>query len=477
MRFSLRIFLGYFLLVVAGSTYLFSVIGDEVKPTVRQAAEEVLVDTANLLADLIREDFVAGRLADGSFRRAVAAYRERRPGAMIWEIRKDSVDLRVYVTDAAGVVQFDSAGESVGEDFSQWRDIYLTLRGAYGARTSEVDFGRGPTTVMHVAAPILVNGRVVGVVSVAKPNYTVQPYIDRAYARLAQGAALLTGLGLLLGGAFSWWLSRGIGRVIVFADAVAEGVAAAVPHLPGNRELQRLADAMGRMRDRLEGKAYVEEYVYALTHELKSPLAGIRASAEVLADPLDPDSRSRFVAHIEAETGRLDRIVQRLLELARVEQRSALVHAEPIDLRALAADVVSALQPQAASRQVSLVNEVIGPAGVRGERFLLEQALRNLGQNALDFSPSGGEVRITADRRDGMWAVTVTDQGPGVPAFAEARAFDRFFSLARPDGTVRGTGLGLPLVRSIARLHGGDATLQNRAGGGAVAVLTLPAGP
>jgi two-component system sensor histidine kinase CreC len=442
---------------------------------VRQSAEEVLVDTANLLAEVIRDDFVAGTLSSGSFERAVTRYSSRRPGATIWDVRKDTVDLRVYVTDGAGIVRFDSGGTSVGQDFSRWRDVYLALQGEYGARSSRADLGKGMTTVMHVAAPIVDAGHIVGVVTVAKPNYAMQPYIDRAYARLFQGAALVVGLGLLLGGVFSWWLSRGIGRVTAYADAVAAGQSAAAPALPANRELQRLAGAVARMRERLEGKAYVEEYVYGLTHELKSPLAGIRASAEVLAEPLDPAEQARFAAHIGAEAERLDRIVQRLLELARVEQRTAVAPSAPVSLQEVVGDVVTALLPQALARNVALDFHVPVGASVPGERFLLHQAVRNLVQNALDFSPAGGRVRIDVTGEDGRWVVSVTDSGAGIPDFAIGRIFERFYSLPRPGGDARGTGLGLPLVQSIARLHGGDVSVANRASGGVVARLRLPA--
>jgi two-component system sensor histidine kinase CreC len=328
---------------------------------------------------------------------------------------------------------------------------------------------------MHVAAPILENGQIVGVVTVAKPNYTMQPYIDRTYARLAQGAALVIGLGLLLGGLFSWWLSHGIGRVTAYADAVAAGQPAVVPVLPGNRELRRLAAAVAHMRERLEGKAYVEEYVYGLTHELKSPLAGIRASAEVLAEPLEPAEQARFAAHIESEAQRLDRIVQRLLELARVEQRTATEPTERVDLAQVVAGVAAALRPQAEARGIGMEVTVPGGAEVPGERFLLEQAVRNLWQNALDFSPPGSIVRVGASRENGTWVLAVADEGPGIPEYAVGRIFERFYSLPRPGGGARGTGLGLPLVASIARLHGGAVSVANRESGGVIAQLRLPA--
>ncbi|MEO7387795.1 MAG: two-component system sensor histidine kinase CreC, partial [Gammaproteobacteria bacterium] len=234
MLFSLRIFLGYFLLVVALGAYLVSLIGDEIKPTVRQSAEEILAETANLLAEVIRDDFVAGTLDSGRFSDAIGRFTMRQPKATIWGVRKDSVDLRVYVTDAAGIVQLDSTGEAVGQDYSQWRDVFLTLKGEYGARSSTITIAGDPTTVMYVAAPIVSGGRTVGVLTIAKPNLSMQPYIQRAYEKLTRATVVLIGMGLALGGLFSYWLSRGITQLTDFARQVAEGGGGQPPALRGN---------------------------------------------------------------------------------------------------------------------------------------------------------------------------------------------------------------------------------------------------
>jgi len=116
-----------------------------------------------------------------------------------------------------------------------------------------------------------------------------------------------------------------------------------------------------------------------------------------------------------------------------------------------------------------------GAGAVRGERVLLREALVNLLQNALEFSPDGGEVTLTVRGQDGRVEFTVADRGPGVPDYALPQVFDRFYSLPRPGGSRKSTGLGLALVREIAHLHGGGAALANRAGGGACATLWVPA--
>jgi two-component system sensor histidine kinase CreC len=132
------------------------------------------------------------------------------------------------------------------------------------------------------------------------------------------------------------------------------------------------------------------------------------------------------------------------------------------------------VRPSGATRGVTVTVQEAGEAVVRGEIVLLREALVNLLQNAVEFSPAGGEVTLgwTVDR--GRVTFAVEDAGPGVPDYALPRVFDRFYSLPRPGTERKSTGLGLALVREIAHLHGGDATLANRPAGGARAEFWMP---
>lgn len=109
---------------------------NEVKPGVRQAMESTLVDAANVLAEMASPELAAGQIATGRFARHLAQAQQRDPKAWVWRFRKNNVDYRVTVTDARGVVVFDSLGRDVGRDNSRWNDVYRTLRGEYGARSS-----------------------------------------------------------------------------------------------------------------------------------------------------------------------------------------------------------------------------------------------------------------------------------------------------------------------------------------------------
>lgn len=475
MSLTLRLFLvGTLLVALAGWFALQQVLG-EVKPAVRQSTEETLVDTANLLAEMLAADMRAGTLGQGALPRVLQAYGQRQPDADIWGIRKDAVTHRIYVTDARGIVVLDSAGEAVGEDFSQWRDVFLTLRGQYGARTTEAVPGDERSTVMHVAAPVRDGDRIIGSVTVAKPNASVQPFIERAERELVLLAAGLMVAGVLLGGMLSGWLGHSIRRLTRFADAVTAGQRPAVPELAGH-ELTRLAHALDTMRTRLEGKDYVERYVQTLTHELKSPLAAIRGSAELLRRDMEPAQRERFLAHIEVEAARLQSLSDRLLQLAQLEQRRGLEDRTRIMLSPLADELLAECAPRLELAGITARNVVAAGAAVEGERFLLRQALLNLIDNAIDFTPRGGSIEVgsTADVAQGgaaMVSLWVRNDGEAIPAYALPRVSERFYSLARPDSGRKSTGLGLNLVQEVAQLHGGTFRIANEPGGVRAALM------
>jgi two-component system, OmpR family, sensor histidine kinase CreC len=230
------------------------------------------------------------------------------------------------------------------------------------------------------------------------------------------------------------------------------------------------------MRDELESKDYVEETVHALTHELKSPLAAIRGAVEILRDEPPADVRSRFLDNIQTEGERLQRVVDRMLLLATVEQRDVLSERTPVDLVALVRQVLDSRRSRAEEAGVSLAEALPDALTLPGDAFLLEQAAANLVDNAIDFSPPGAEVTTAIASAGDAIELTVTDAGPGIPDYALARIFERFYSLPRPQSGQKSTGLGLSFVREAARLHHGRVTVDNREGGGARAVLHLPRG-
>ncbi|SFU96281.1 two-component system sensor histidine kinase CreC [Pseudoduganella namucuonensis] len=472
MRIGLRILLGYLAVVGLAAWFLFNVFVAEVKPGVRATQEDTLVDTAYLLATVFADDVKAGTLQSSAILPRMRAYARRDIDASISGVAKRSLDYRVYITDAKGIVLFDSDGRDVGKDYSRWNDVYLTLRGKYGARSTRSDPDDEASTVMHVAAPILDGGKVIGVLTVAKPNASVQAFVERGQQNILRRGAVLLALSLLIGVAVAWWLSRALGKLMTYVADVEAGRKAALPDL-GNNEIATLGRALEAMRTRLEGKEYAERLMHTLAHELKSPIAAIQASAELLREEMPEQDRKRFLGNVLEQNARQRQLIDKLLALVRVEQRQRLDVAEPVELRALAGQVAADFAPQLAARG-QRVEIVAGPAlTVRGDALLLRQALGNLLDNAIAFAPRGGTVRIELGRDAGQAIVSVRDDGPGIPAYAMARLFERFYSLPRPDSG-KSTGLGLPFAREVAALHGGAVTVENAEQGGCRATLALP---
>jgi two-component system sensor histidine kinase CreC len=370
-------------------------------------------------------------------------------------------------------VLLDSSGNDLGKDYSRWNDVYLTLQGQYGARSTRSDPDDESTSVMHVAAPIMDAGKIIGVVTVAKPNSSLQPYIDRAERRLLNLGLGLIGLGLLVGALLSWWLARSLRRLTHYAQAVSEGQRAALPHYKGG-ELGQLATAVERMRTELAGKAYVERYVHTLTHELKSPLAAIRGASELLQGEMPAEQRVRFASNIERESGRLQQMIERLLNLAQVEQMQALEDEQDVALAPMVDELLLAHAARIESAGLQVRQRV--PVGVRlrCDPFLMRQALANLLENALDFTPQGGALLFELEQAGERMALSLFNQGEAIPHYAIGRVSERFYSLPRPGSGRKSTGLGLNFVAEVMQLHGGALAVDNVEGGVRVR-LWLPA--
>jgi two-component system sensor histidine kinase CreC len=405
--------------------------------------------------------------------------------AKIFEIEKTSVDLHVYVTDRNGIVLFDSTGRDVGKDYRAWRDVQLTLTGAYGARTSLLDPSDPESAVMYVGAAIrerrgergsgasIVAGEdIVGMVAVGKPVNAINPFIATARQKvLLVGAIAVVAFALLLLIA-TVWLVRPFGLVRDVWSAVRrEG---GTPLALARRLLHAVRTAFAEARDTLAGRSYVDEYVQTLAHELKSPLAAIRGAAELLREPMPEDTRNKFTGNIEEQTRRAQSMIDRLLELSNLERRGALERSEEVDLVALVRAVSDELLPAAETKRVRLAFDLPARAVASGDPFLLHRALANLLRNATEFSPAEGSIEIALEQQRNRWELSVRDHGPGLPAYAVGRVFDRFYSLPRPDTGRKSTGLGLAFVKEVAALHGGSVSLDNHPQGGALARLTLP---
>lgn len=482
-RFSVRIFLGYFLILAMAASLMLQTHVNTVQPAMRQSVEDALADTAYLLAAALSTPAVTRRapndstLTTGVIQPWLEAYLKYPQQANIWGVKKQVAGFRVYITDAQGIVVADTRSGTLGADYSRWNDVHLTLSGHYGARATQENGNDDQASTLYVAAPIRnAEGERIGVVSVGRNVQALQPYVDGIRADIYRNAALMLGIALVLAALFSAWISISVRKVAHYAQAVSQGQRDAQPPHNGPREIRMLGEAVDAMRKHLEGKTYVEQYVHALAHALKSPLAGIQAHLELLEGPLDDADKQRLLGFAQQEARRMQDSIERLQQLARLEQQQSLQQRQTLTLAAIMASVVEAAKAHLHSKRISCTLDTThaGDGVVEGEAALVHLALDSLFANALAFTPAGGHIHLSAQRKGDVMQIELFNSGNPIPDYALPRVFERFFSLPRPDTGQRSSGLGLSLAREIALLHGGDLRLDNRADG-VVATFSLKA--
>jgi two-component system sensor histidine kinase CreC len=408
MSFNFRVFLSYFVILGIAIYLLLNAFMSELKPGVRQSTEDALVDMSNVLAELVAEDFNSGRIQDENFANSMGRFLQRAYRAKISFINKKQSHLRVYVTDNKGIVVYDSEKIALGEDYSRWNDVYLTLRGQYGARSTLADPSNDTSSVMHVAAPILLGDDIVGVLTVAKPNLSLQPFIDKAQKQVRVQGMFIIAVSFFVTVAIAYWLTRSIRKLAKYSDQVAQGQRVEVPKV-NETELAKLANSIENMRIELDGKDYIEKYVYALTHELKSPVSAIKGAAEIISPDMPVEDQRHFISNIQFEVERIDELISRLLALVTVEKQTSLEKVELVVLSALIERIRQSKETQLMDKKLDISADVSADVSVYGDTFLLTQAVDNLLQNAIDFSPCGGKIHLSASNKN-RFVLEVADQ-------------------------------------------------------------------
>jgi two-component system phosphate regulon sensor histidine kinase PhoR len=288
----------------------------------------------------------------------------------------------------------------------------------------------------------------------------------------------------------------GVPQVSALAEQAAEARAPVVGNLtlvfPESRTLAmrafpladrgptgRIVVTMTDITQRRRLEVLRRDFVANASHELKTPVAAVRALAETLltALPDDPEAGRRFAERIGREAERLDALTRDLLDLSRVERGTLDV--EPVDLVGLVKEVVGGYADQAEERHIKLSTELAPGLALRGDRAQLGLLLSNLIDNALRYTPAKGAVCVRLDAAESRAVLQVTDTGQGIPAGELSRVFERFYRVdkarARQTG---GTGLGLAIVRHVAEVHGGTVRVDSELGRGSSFTVTLPvAGP
>jgi len=467
ISYSLRAFGIYFLIL--GSLIWFTLDNaiERLNDGMRQSAESVLVDIAQLLATFVEDEAIEkGQLSTTQLKRIFEELGQRKFSAQIYQVTKTEVDSEVYVTNDKGVIIYDSTGENVGEDYSKWRDVHLTLDGQYGARTSyrsRLHTEPDDPKVMIVAAPISYKGKTIGVLSVLKPIDSLEGHLLTETKQLQNYAFVLLGLALVLGYLLSLWFTHSLNKLAKYANSMAEGKKVKPPLMRDVR-LAKLSDSISYMRSQLDGKEYVENYIHSLTHELKTPITSIRGAVELMTEDMPVEDREHFLSNISTSNQRMSRLVDRMLSLAKLEGTSVLLSSEEFDLVPTIQRLVQERSPTIDERQLKINLPRQANFNCKADRVLISQAIANLLDNAIRFCFDAGQVDISLESLDGHTRISLFNQGDAIPDFALAKLYDRFFSL--PPGNdsqavSKSTGLGLSFVKEIMKLHKGSVEIKN----------------
>ncbi|HEY1182016.1 MAG TPA: ATP-binding protein [Rhodocyclaceae bacterium] len=282
-------------------------------------------------------------------------------------------------------------------------------------------------------------------------------------------------VSLVFAALLAWYFSRPIRSLRRAFEAVAGGALET-----------RVADGMGRRQDELAdlGKdfdrmaarlqAVVEgqqRLLHDVSHELRSPLARLQAAADLWRQ--QPERAEALIERVERETARMDRLVGELLTLARVDSGMAMDASIPVDLEELLHGIAQDIEFEALRRRCRVDLALDSPCWVSGNQMLLHRAFENVVRNALQHSPDGSVIGVSALTRGGLVCIEVLDQGPGVAEADLARIFEPFFR-SPSDTAVAGYGLGLAITRQVIRAHGGQVSVANLPGGGLCVSLCLP---
>ena len=449
-----------------------------------RATEEGMIDTAAVVGELfarlasqngndpakLQENFTA-MFSDFESSRSTKA--------RLFGFTKDDADTRLIFYDAKGVVLYDTqrTGES-GRDDGQMLEVRQALQGRYGSRW-QLD-PKSNRVNLYSTLPVWSDARVVGAVTMVKPTVRSRLAIVRALRELALPGLAAVTMATLLAYVLSAYLTRIVGGLATRAERIAAGETNVRLETWTRSELGTLARAVEKMRQKLEGKAYVEEMVTNLSHELKTPLAAIRGSAELLEDGAvnDAAARAKFLANIQLEAARLNQIVDDLLKLSRIETAPSPATATPVDLREILGRLAKeVLQPRAERLGIRFTwstGDKPLPCRMVQEHF--EQVVGNLADNAFQFTAPGDavELALEADPSTRSAVLAVHDEGKGMEASIQPKIFDRFFTTENPRTGLRGTGLGLALVRSILRAARGTVEVESEPGKGSRFTVRLP---
>jgi signal transduction histidine kinase len=392
----------------------------------------------------------------------------RRELQMLTETSGEQVRGRVLVVDRRGTVLADSAvPPQTGSSYAGRPEIAIALRGRQvQAQRSSSTLGE---QILATAVPVIRNGTTVGAVRVTQSVAAVSSAVRRVEIGLAVVGAIVLAVGLAVAAVIAERIARPLARLERVARRVAGGELTARARIEGSREQRSLGASFNEMTDRVERLLDSQrEFVADASHQLRTPLTGLRLRIE---EARAAGVSTAAAAELDAGTAEVDRlaqIVDELIILSRAGERE--LPGDRLDLDTTVRLAVARWSAAAAKKGIVLESEAMSGASVLCASADADRVLDVLIENALQYGPGGSTVTVAA----ASGCIRVSDRGPGIRGDEADAIFERFHRGSAGRGGPAGSGLGLSIARELAREWGGDVTLENRDGGGAVAIFALP---
>lgn len=445
-----------------------------------ETVEESLNDTAHILSAIVEEKLEQNPRTYLKFQDTLHSLfspvfentNKRSFKAKIYSLLKTNTDIQVYITNAKGMVIFDSEGYREGLDYSKFNDVYLTLQGKYGARSSKLLDKEGEGA-LFVASPIRYKNQIIAVLTVIKPKTGVIPFIEEAKRKFWRISLLVASSIAILFSLLAYLIFRPILRLSQYVSSLRKKEKVVFPKI-GIRELNELGQEVDLLVEEIEGKKYIESYVQTLTHEIKSPLSSILASVELLHT--HPNESERLTKNIQEEAKRIQNLIEQLLELSFLEGKKEISLEDRVFIHGLVEEVISDFQSELQWKSIFVVIQCADTTWeIKGNRNYLYLAIKNLIRNSIDFASANDTINIEIHKEpDNSVKLSVLDEGQKIPDYALTRVTEKFYSLPRPTNNRKSSGLGLSIVSQIVELHGGKLEIKNRDLRGVIVSVWFP---
>ena len=379
----------------------------------------------------------------------------------------DNFDRITVIGTDVGTIYDDGEGSFDPED------LRTALRGeiAFQSALTGTDF------ISSIAVPIVSQDGLRGAVALYENDLDLARLLLTVRERIAVLSLMIGALVLLLAITFSWVVLRRLNDLTQSMGVVAGGNYSYRHTVTGSDEISELGREFNALTEKLEtNEAQRRRFVSDASHELKTPLASIRLLSDSIlqTENMDPDTVREFVSDIRTESDRLQRTTEKLLVLSRMDDDIKVVP-EPVDLKQVTLDTLSALAPLARDRRVSLGSQLDDGCVVMASREDMERIIFNLAENAIKYNVPNGSVTVRLSQDDNSVHLSVEDTGIGIPEEDRLNIFTRFYRVdkarSRQSG---GSGLGLSIVHDAVTAYGGSIRVGNNRPQGSVFIVSFP---